>query len=62
MKMQDAAPLLQKLAPLPLPPFLLNDAVYDLLAENLPPSEQIVQPLRMLPPSHAARSLAKSLR
>jgi len=47
MKMQDAAPLLQKVAPLPLPPFLFNDSMYDIMAEELPPREQAVQPLRM---------------
>ena len=47
MKMQDAEPLIQKVSPLPLPPFLLNDGFYDALAENLPPKEQTVQPLRM---------------
>lgn len=45
--MQDAEPLLQKVAPLPIPPFLLNDKFYDTLAENPSLDRNDSQPLRM---------------
>ena len=61
MKMQDAAPLLEKVSPLPVPPFLLNDGFYDALAEDLPPSEQTVQPLRTRQPSFTRGSFANGL-
>ncbi|KAL2058728.1 hypothetical protein ABVK25_000019 [Lepraria finkii] len=38
--MEAAAPLIQKVSPLPLPPFLFNEHVYDSLAEALPMPSQ----------------------
>lgn len=49
--MADVAPLLQKVAPLPIPPFLLNEKVYDALAEDLPIESDL------LPPSAILRTL-----
>lgn len=47
MKMADAAPLLNRVSPLPIPPFLLNDKVYAVLGEKPPLDGNVAQPLRM---------------
>jgi len=44
MIMADVAPLLQKVAPIPIPPFMLNEKFYDALAEDLPLESNTIQP------------------
>lgn len=44
MRMADVAPLLQKVAPIPIPPFMLNEKFYDALAEDLPLESNAIQP------------------
>ncbi len=44
-KMEAAAPLIQKVFPLPVPPFLLNQKFYDALAEA-PSLDKVVLPIR----------------
>ena len=41
----EAGKLLEKVSPLPLPPFLLNDQFYDTLAEAPPPDQNAPRPL-----------------
>ena len=43
--MEAAAPIIHKLSPLPVPPFLLNDRMYDSLAEAPPLDSVTTQPL-----------------
>ena len=43
--MEAAAPLIQKISPLPVPPFLLNEHLYDSLAEAPPLDTTNTQPL-----------------
>lgn len=42
--MEAAGPLIQKVSPLPVPPFLLNEHLYDSLAEALPLDVTDTQP------------------
>jgi hypothetical protein len=43
--MEAAAPLIHKVSPLPVPPFLLNEHLYDVLAEAPPLDSASTQPL-----------------
>ena len=54
--MAVATPIIQKISPLPVPPFLLDDKVVDTLLEAPPLDKNVAQPLRAYPPS--ARVLA----
>ena len=44
--MAAVKPMIQKIAPLPLPPFLLDDTFYDTLSEAPPLDKNVAQPLR----------------
>jgi len=44
-KMEAVGPLIQKFSPLPVPPFLLNQKVYDSMAET-PSMDSLTQPMR----------------
>ena len=45
--MAAAKPIIQKIAPLPVPPFLLDEKIYDALSEAPPLDMNVAQPLRM---------------
>ena len=45
--MAAAKPIIQKIAPLPLPPFLLDEEIYDALLEAPPLDMNVAQPLRV---------------
>ena len=49
--MAVATPIIQKIAPLPVPPFLLDDQVVDTLLEAPPLDMNVAQPLRVYPQS-----------
>ena len=53
--MAVATPIIQKISPLPVPPFLLDDKVVDTLLEAPPLDMNVAQPLRAYP--HSARVL-----
>ena len=53
--MAVATPIIQKIAPLPVPPFLLDDQVVDTLLEAPPLDMNVAQPLRAYP--HSPRVL-----
>ena len=53
--MAVATPIIQKISPLPVPPFLLDDKVVDTLLEAPPLDMNVAQPLRAYP--HSARLL-----
>ena len=44
--MAAAKPIIQKIAPLPVPPFLLDEKIYDALSEAPPLDMNVAQPLR----------------
>ena len=44
--MAAAKPIIQKIAPLPVPPFLLDEKIYDVLSEDPPLDMNVAQPLR----------------
>lgn len=44
--MEAAKPIIRKIAPLPVPPFLLDDRVYDALSEEPLLDRNLTQPLR----------------
>ena len=47
--MAAAKPIIQKIAPLPVPPFLLDDEVYKALSEAHSLDMNVAQPLRPYP-------------
>ena len=54
--MEVAAPLIHKVSPLPVPPFLLNNEIYDRLAEAPSHDTPITQPLRGSKPFHLSNN------
>lgn len=44
--MEAAKPLIEKVAPLPVPPFVLDSSIYDGMAETALLEQSVVQPLR----------------
>ena len=57
--MAAAKPIIDKIAPLPVPPFLLDDKIYDALLEAPSLDMNVVQPLRAFPPLYECRLLTK---
>lgn len=45
--MSAAKPIIEKMAPLPVPPFILDERIYDVLSESLSLEMNVAQPLRM---------------
>ena len=54
--MEVAAPLIQKVSPLPVPPFLLSNVLYDHLAEAPSHDTPVIQPLRASQPFYRSNS------
>ena len=54
--MEVAAPLIQKVSPLPVPPFLFSNVLYDRLAEAPSHDTPVTQPLRGFQPSHRSNN------
>ena len=54
--MEVAAPLIHKVSPLPVPPFLLNNEIYDRLAEAPSHDTPVTQPLRGSQPFHLSNN------